>query len=97
MGYKTTGNIQGRMNTKNLTEDTTITIEDSGTVFFLDAVGEAIIIPAANTAKGVYYYFIVTAPVTSTDWTITSAGTNDIHCHGVVGADGAAAPSSVDT
>ena len=97
MGIKTTGPIQGRKNVRILTADTTLTIEDSGTVFFLDATGENIIIPAASTAKGVYYEFVVNATVATSSWSIDSAGTNDLHINAFTGADGAAAASSAGT
>lgn len=96
MGLKTTGNIQGRMNTRILTAAETLTVEMSGTCFFLDAAGQALTLPDAATAKGVYYWFIVNAPL-SGSWVLTSAGTNDLHYQGTSGADGAAAASSVET
>ena len=97
-GLKTLGNIQGRANTRVLTADETLTIEQSGTIFFLDTPGEALIIPAASTAKGVWYKFIVNVDAVATsDWTITSAGTSDIHCVAMGGGGAEAAAGTAGT
>ena len=97
MGLKTHGPISGRMATQKLSADITLTVEDSGKVFFLDTPGEAIIIPAANTAKGVHYHFIIDTTVASTSCTITSAGTNDLHVLAYGGGASEAAAGSAGT
>jgi len=79
-GLKSLGPISGRYNLTDISADITLTAEDTGKVFLLDAIGEAIIIPAAATAnRGVHYTFIMNAKCVTSDWTITSAGTSDIH------------------
>ena len=55
-----------------LTADTTLTVEDSGKTFFLDATGEVITLPSTLVA-GVNYTFKVIAAVATSDWTIVSA------------------------
>lgn len=54
-----------------LTADTTLTVEDSGKVFLLDAIGEDIILPAVQ--DGLNYKFICQVTAVTTDWTITAA------------------------
>ncbi len=84
---KQIGAIRGRLSLQNLTADITLTAEDSGKVFLLDAVGEDIIIPAAALGnRGVWYKFIVNVKVITSSWTVTSAGSADMH--GVVRAGG---------
>jgi hypothetical protein len=55
-----------------LTADTTLTASDSGKTILLDAVGEAITLPAP--IAGVNYKFLVTAAVITTAWTVTATG-----------------------
>ena len=70
-----------------LTADYTCVNEDTGTIFLLDAVGEDIIIPAAALGnRGVWFKFLCVADPITTVWSITSAGTNDIHCQFSSGA-----------
>lgn len=54
-----------------LTEDRTLTAEDSGKTFLLDAVGEVITLPAL--ASGLKYKFRVTVAIATSDWTIVSS------------------------
>jgi len=54
-----------------LTADATLTLEDSGKTFLLDAVGEAITLPAV--ADGLKYKFLCTATTATSDWVITAA------------------------
>ena len=54
-----------------LTADTTLTVEDSGKVFLLDAIGEDITLPAVQ--DGLNYKFICQVTAVTTDWTITAA------------------------
>ena len=56
---------------ETLTEDKTLTVEDSGKTFLLDAVGEVISLPAL--ASGLNFKFKVIAATTTTDWTIVSS------------------------
>jgi len=55
-----------------LTVDTTLTPADSGKTLYLDAVGEAITLPAVADSAGVKYKFLVTAAVITTSWTVTA-------------------------
>ena len=73
MGYKTTGPISGAPNTGILSAATTLTVEDSGKVFFLDdAAGYAITLPPVADAAGCYYKFILAQETATTDWVITA-------------------------
>ena len=54
-----------------LSVDTTLTAEDSGKIFTLDAVGEVITLPAV--ADGLNYKFICSVVTATTDWTIVAA------------------------
>ena len=54
-----------------LSVDTTLTAEDSGKIFTLDAVGEVITLPAV--ANGLKYKFICSVVTATTDWTIVAA------------------------
>ena len=56
---------------KTLTADTTLTTEDSGTTFLLDAVGEVITLPAVKA--GLSYKFVCSVVTATTDWTIVAA------------------------
>ena len=60
------------VDTKAVTVDTTLTVADTGKTIFLDAVGEAVTLPAVADSAGVEFRFIVTAAVITTDWTITA-------------------------
>lgn len=53
-----------------VSEDKVITAAESGSIFLLDAIGEAITLPAVSA--GLNYEFIVTDTVATTDWTITA-------------------------
>lgn len=59
------------MNIELLTADTTLTSLDSGKTFILDAVGEAITLPAVTS--GVEYEFICSTATATSDWVITAA------------------------
>lgn len=63
---------------QSLTADTTLTPADSGKTFLLDAVGEAITLPAVASCEGVQYKFICDTTTATTDWTIVAA-TNVIY------------------
>jgi hypothetical protein len=60
-----------RRETQVLTADTTLTANDSGKLFLLDAVGEAITLPAVTA--GVEFEFLCTADIITSAWTITAA------------------------
>ena len=51
-----------------LSADTTLTAADSGTTFFLDAIGEVITLPAVSA--GLEYKFICDTTTATSDWTI---------------------------
>jgi len=55
---------------KSVTADTTLTTSDSGKTIMLDAVGEAITLPAP--VAGLHYKFLVTAAVITSAWTIAA-------------------------
>lgn len=57
---------------EQLTADTTLTPADSGKTFFLDAIGEAITLPAVGVSAGVQYKFICDTTTATTDWTIAA-------------------------
>lgn len=57
--------------TETLTADTTLTREDSGKTYLLDAVGEVITLPAL--IDGLRFKFRCIAATTTTDWTIVSS------------------------
>ena len=57
---------------KSLTADTTLTYSDTGKTILLDAVGEAITLPAP--LAGISYKFLVTADVITSAWVITATG-----------------------
>jgi hypothetical protein len=57
---------------KAVTVDTTLTASDSGKTILLDAVGEAITLPAP--VAGLNYKFLVTAAVITSAWVITATG-----------------------
>lgn len=56
---------------KSITADTTLTVSDSHKTILLDAVGEAITLPAVTA--GLRYKFVCTADVITTAWVITAA------------------------
>ena len=56
---------------ESITADTTLTREDSGKTYLLDAVGEVITLPAL--ADGLSFKFRCIAATTTTDWTIVSS------------------------
>ena len=58
-------------NGETLTADATLTVEDSGKTFLLDAIGEDLVLPAV--AAGLNYKFICQVTTVTTDWTITAA------------------------
>jgi len=64
--------LRDRFSSRALTADTTLTVADSGKTIFLDAVGEAITLPAVADSAGVKLKFVVTAPVATTSWTVTA-------------------------
>ena len=57
---------------KALSADTTLTASESGKVLLLDAVGEAITLPAP--AAGLNYKFLCTVTTATSDWVITATG-----------------------
>lgn len=57
---------------KSLTADTTLTYGDSGKTILLDAVGEAITLPAPKA--GINYKFLCTAAVITSAWTVAATG-----------------------
>ncbi len=54
-----------------LSADTTLTVQDSGKIFTLDAVGEVITLPAVT--NGLKYKFICSVTTATSDWTIVAA------------------------
>jgi hypothetical protein len=60
------------LNTEALTADTTLTPADSGKTILLDAIGEAITLPAPTL--GCHFKFLVTAAVITTSWTVAATG-----------------------
>lgn len=56
----------------NLTADTTLTPADSGETFYLDAIGEDILLPAVGVSAGVEYDFIVSTAVATSSWTVAA-------------------------
>lgn len=57
----------------NLSADTTLTVGQSGTTFFLDAIGEVITLPPVADCAQVTFKFICSVTAVTTDWTIVSA------------------------
>ena len=87
MSIKTNSPIAGRLCVKHLSAAYTITAEDTGTVFMIDAAGAIISLPAAVLGnRGCHYKIVVDTKVTS-DWTLTSAAA-DISLQ--IGSGGAA-------
>ena len=54
----------------SLTADTTLIAADSGKTFLLDAVGEAILLPAPSL--GLHYKFLITVDVITSAWTVAA-------------------------
>ena len=54
-----------------LSADKTLTIEESGTTFRLDAIGEDLTLPAV--LDGLFYKFICETTTVTSDWTVTAA------------------------
>jgi len=64
--------LDANQDQKAVTADTTLTYSDSGKTILLDAVGEAITLPAPKA--GVNYKFLVTAAVITSSWTVAATG-----------------------
>ena len=75
-----------------ISTDTTLTVSDSGKTFLLDAIGEAISLPAVGVS-GLNYKFLCTATTATTNWTIVST-TNVIY--GSAQVAGAVVPASAE-
>ena len=60
------------VDSKAVTVDTTLTVADSGKTIYLDAVGEAITLPAVADSAGVQFKFLVTAAVITSAWTVVA-------------------------
>jgi len=71
--YNSNGVQRERFSYTNLSADTTLTVANSGETFFLDAIGEAITLPAVADCAGVQYKFICDTTAVTTDWTIVAA------------------------
>lgn len=74
-----------------ISDDTTLTVVDSGKIFLLDAIGEVITLPSPT--KGVNYKFICQVTTATSNWTIVSA-TKVIY--GSASVVGAAVPASAE-
>lgn len=74
MGLKTTGPITGRLVIVDITGAKTVTIEESGTVFNLNAAtGYSVTLPALSAAtRGVNYKFFIGQATETNPWIITS-------------------------
>ena len=70
LSYTTNPATRIKKEYKSLTADYTVTAADSGLTFLLDAVGEAITLPAV--AEGLNFKFLCTAAVATSAWTITA-------------------------
>jgi hypothetical protein len=57
---------------RSLSADTTLSASDSGKTILLDAIGEAILLPAP--IAGVHYKFLVAEDVITTSWTVAATG-----------------------
>lgn len=78
-----------------ITADTTLTAADSGKTFLLDAIGEAITLPALE--EGLYFKFLCQVTTATSDWTIvTPGGINKIYGSAQV-AGAVVAASAEDT
>lgn len=56
-----------------ITADTVLTAADSNKTILLDAIGEAITLPAVATSAGVKYKFLCTVTTATSNWTIVAA------------------------
>ena len=65
---------KGRLNIVDIIAAKTVTIEESGTVFNLNAAaGAAVTLPVLSAlTRGCYYKFFIGQATTSTDWVLTS-------------------------
>ena len=65
---------KGRLNIVDITAAKTVTIEESGTVFNLNAaVGAAVTLPVLGAlTRGCYYKFFIGQATATTDWVLTS-------------------------
>jgi len=63
--------LDANVDFKSVSADTTLTASDSGKTILLDAVGEAITLPAVEA--GLNYKFVLTAATATSSWTITAA------------------------
>ncbi len=95
LNQKTNGIVRGRLALEDITADRTLTAEDTGKTFLMDTIGEAITIPAAALGnRGVHYTFICAVKTdNTTNWTITSAGSSDIHLQ--IGSGGVAEADTI--
>lgn len=64
-------NLDAAKDYKSVSADTTLTRSDNGKVVLLDAIGEALTLPAVEA--GLNYKFICTATTATTNWTIAAA------------------------
>lgn len=64
--------LDASVDQKAVTVDTTLTYSDIGKTILLDAVGEAILLPAPLAEAN--YKFLVTAAVITTSWTVAATG-----------------------
>jgi hypothetical protein len=64
--------IDAAVDYKAITADTTLTASDSGKIISLDAVGEAITLPAP--AAGLNFEFECNTTTATSDWVITATG-----------------------
>jgi hypothetical protein len=78
----------------NLTADTTLTPADTGETFYLDAIGEAISLPAVGVSAGVEYDFICDTTAVTTNWTIVAT---TAAIYGSVEVAGAVVAASAET
>lgn len=64
--------VDANIDQKSLTADTTLDVGDTSKTIFLDAIGEAVLLPAPTA--GIKYKFIVTAAVATSSWTVAATG-----------------------
>ena len=91
--YISNSEKRDRADQTQLSADTTLTVGDSSTTFFLDAIGEAITLPVVTTAAGVKYKFVCDTTTVTTDWTIVSS--TDV-IYGSVTVAGVVIPASAE-